>query len=348
MTESRHNAPTTFSTKQLAEQWLQDEQRLIERGEWSPPKQRLHREVVRAQTLGAYADEWVEQRPIKESSKRDYRYQIKTHVTDVLGPIPLRALDAAAVRAWYAGLDTTQYGKFKVYNLLRSICSTAVGDGLLSPNPCQLKVKKPDRQVKPVVHEPADVAAAVNVLGQPRYTALALIALWCGLRWGELGELRRKDISDNAEIISVTRRFNHRHGCDIGPPKNGSHDVVVPPHIRAAIKHHLDVHVETDPEALLLTGKSKYGCGHLSDATFRKAWQKALKSVGLQSTRLHDMKHFSGTMTARVGATLTENMARHGHTTATSSLVYQDVVARRPAELAEALSTLAEMDDSEG
>jgi hypothetical protein len=50
--------------------------------------------------------------------------------------------------------------------------------------------------------------------------------------------------------------------------------VVVPPHIRADIKHHLDVYMADDQEALLLSGKAK--CGHISGATFRKAWHKAL------------------------------------------------------------------------
>ena len=52
MTTTRHNAPTTFSTRALAEQWLADERRLIERGQWSPPRTRIHREVLRAQTGG--------------------------------------------------------------------------------------------------------------------------------------------------------------------------------------------------------------------------------------------------------------------------------------------------------
>lgn len=193
-TDARHNAPTTFSTRALAEQWLANERRLIERGEWSPPKQRMHREVVRAQTFGDYAEQWVAQRPVKESSRRDYRRQNKAHVTGVLGRVPLRELDAAAVRPWYAGLDTTAYAKFKVYSLVHSICATAVGDGLLSPNPC-LNVERAERQVKPIIWETADVAAPVNALEPQRFRAPALIGAWCGLRWGELGELRRKGLN---------------------------------------------------------------------------------------------------------------------------------------------------------
>src|SRR6476661_8787272 len=86
MTTARHNAPTTFSTRALAEQWLADERRLVERGQWAPPKDRLHREVVRAQTFGDYATRWIDERGLKESSRKEYRRLHASFITDVLGP----------------------------------------------------------------------------------------------------------------------------------------------------------------------------------------------------------------------------------------------------------------------
>ena len=339
MSTARHNAATTFSTRALAEQWLADERRLIERGQWAPPRDRLHREVVRAQTFGDYVTRWIDERDLKESSRKEYRRLLAGFIADTLGPVPLHALDAPAVRAWFAGLQTTPHRKHKVYWFLHSICATAVSDGLLSPNPCQLNIKKPERQVKPVILEPEEVAAAAGII-TARYRAPALIAAWCGLRWGELGELRRRDISDNAETICVERGFEHDGGCCIDTPKSGKgRAVVVPPHIRADLKHHLDVHAADDPEALLLTGRA--ACGHISASTFRKAWHEALKGTGCQRVRLHDLRHYAGVMTVRTGATLSENMSRLGHATAAASLIYQDVVAGRDEEVAAALSALA-------
>jgi integrase len=340
-TDARHNALTTFSTRALAEQWLADERRLIERGQWSPPMARVHREVMQAQTFGAYAERWITERTIKETSKHDYRRQVKAFVADDLGAIPLRALDAAAVRSWFSNLDTTAHAKHKVYNLCHSICATAVGDGLLAPNPFKpATVRKPARQVKPVILDPAEVAAAVKVLEPQRFRAPVLIATWCGLRWGELAELRRKDIAEGAATITVARGFEHKGGCHIDTPKSGKgRTVAVPPHIRADVKHHLDTFVDKDPEALLLAGNAT--CGHLSATTFRRAWHTALTDSGCPHVRLHDMRHFCGTMTARTGATLTENMSRLGHSSATASLIYQEVTAGRDEEVAVALSALA-------
>jgi hypothetical protein len=89
-----------------------------------------------AQTFGDYATRWIDERDLKESSRKEYRRLLASFVTDTLGPVPLHALDAAAVRSWFAGLDTTAHRKHKVYWFVHSICATAVSDGLLSPNPC--------------------------------------------------------------------------------------------------------------------------------------------------------------------------------------------------------------------
>ena len=93
-------------------------------------------------------------------------------IADTLGPIPLHALDAATVRDLVRALDTTPNRKFKTYGLLHSICATAVSDGLLAPNPCDLNLKKPPRQVKPVILEPAEVAQLAKNIEPQRFAAL--------------------------------------------------------------------------------------------------------------------------------------------------------------------------------
>jgi hypothetical protein len=50
----------------------------------------VHREIMRAQTFGDYANRWIEERNIKESSKRDYRRQFEAFITDTLGRGPVR------------------------------------------------------------------------------------------------------------------------------------------------------------------------------------------------------------------------------------------------------------------
>ena len=136
-------------------------------------------------------------------------------------------------------------------------------------------------------------------------------------------------------MVSVGRGATHRGGCRIDTPKSGkARTVTIPPHIRADVSHHLATHVAKDPEAQLFPAE-RGGC-HLNDKVFREYLRTALESVGRQDVRVHDLRHFAGTQMARVG-NLKETMERLGHSTVKASLIYQQVVSGRPAEIAEAL-----------
>ncbi len=114
MTTHRHNAPTTFSTRALAERWLSDERRIIEIGQWSPPKTRVHREVMRAQTFGEYATRWIEERPLKESSRREYRRMYASFMRDTLGSVQAREmLNNAKARAKAARVAAHAEGAYE-------------------------------------------------------------------------------------------------------------------------------------------------------------------------------------------------------------------------------------------
>jgi integrase len=175
-----------------------------------------------------------------------------------------------------------------------------------------------------------------------RLKALVLLSAWCGLRWGEVIELRRRDFENDCEIVFVRNAATHRGECRIDSPKSGKpRAVVIPPHIRADIKHHLDVFTEKADGALVFA-PVRGGC-HYNDKVFREQIANPLKDIKRSDLRIHDLRHFAGTQVARVG-NLLESMARLGHSTVKASLLYQQVVSGRDAEIAAALSELAAVD----
>jgi integrase len=339
--KARHTAPTTFSMRIAAEGWLADERRRVEGGDWTSPAARAKAAEDAGLTLADYADTWLAQRNIKERTRVHYRAIFDQHITDELGTVALRHLSPAAVRAWYAQtLTDTPTLRSHAYQLLHVICATAVDDELIDANPCRIKgAATTQRRRAPVILEVGELAALADAVPD-RWRALVLISAWCGLRWGEVTELRRKDIAEDCSVISVSRGVTHREGCRIDTPKSGrGRAVVVPPHIRADIKAHLDDHVTPGAEALLFA-PARGGC-HLSDKTFRHHFTPALETIGREGVRIHDLRHFSGTQTARVG-NLVETMRRLGHSTVGASLRYQHMVSGRDEQIAAALSELAE------
>ena len=77
---------------------------------------------------------------------------------------------------------------------------------------------------------------------------MILLASWCALRFGELTELRRKDIDlgEDDEVIRVERGVVRvGDGFQVTTPKSdaGIRDVAIPPHLVPLLEAHLETHV---------------------------------------------------------------------------------------------------------
>jgi integrase len=352
--KARHKAANTFGAKMDAEAWLAAERRLIDLNVWTPPAQREAEKKAQGITLADYGPTWIEQRtvagePLKPRTKSHYTRLFEDHIKSApLAEIPLADITPTAVRTWYA---STLVGKptyrSHCYGVLHAMLATAVTDEYLSANPAQITgAGSSSSKKQAVILDVAEVGQLADVIDE-RFKALILISAWCGLRWGEVTELQRRDFDADCAVITVERGVVHRDGeCFVNTTKSKKgRTVVTPPHIRPAIKHHLRTYVAKGRDSLLFPADRS--C-HLSDKTFRRYYAAALKDIGRDGKQkprpaIHDLRHFAGTQTARVG-NLVETMGRLGHSTVKASLIYQGVVSGRDAEIAEALSELAAID----
>lgn len=335
----RHCAPKTFAARMDAEGWLRDERRLIERDEWTSPEKRVAEVVAAHITLAEYADTWIRERPVKPRTRIGYEALWENHVAS-LGRVPLVHLTPESVRSWYAGLGTDRPRRNShAYGLLHAILATAVTDQLIPANPANLsRAMNPPTKRQPVILDVSEVAELAQAIRPERLRALILVLAWTGVRWGEAIELRRRDVTDGARSIRVSRAVTHRDGCRVDTPKSGKgRSVIVPPHVRADLLAHMEVHVGKDGNALLFPAVR--GC-HLNDRVFRDYLEPALETIGREDLRIHDLRHFAGTMAARAG-NLPETMARLGHSTAKASIIYQGIASGRDAEVAAKMSKLA-------
>lgn len=171
-----------------------------------------------------------------------------------------------------------------------------------------------------------------------------LLARWCGLRFWEASELRRKDILRSSDperdcsVLTVSRAVTHRDQCRLDTTKTSDvRTVTIPPHIREDIASHLDKFVGKNADSLLFA--PTLGSCHLDNSVF-KHFKKAAKTVGRDDLSAHDLRRFAGSENARV-ARLTENMKRLGHKAVDAVLRYQHSQDGRDAIVAAALSANA-------
>lgn len=256
------------------------------------------------------------------------------------------------VRGWYnaqvASGKLTQAAR--AYGLLKSIMATALEDRKITVNPCMIRGAQnasSGRRVEPPTSE--QLATIIDVI-TPRYRAAIVLAAWGALRFGELTELRRKDIRTSEldgevdiVVINVARAVTHTTsvGYIVGKTKSqaGVRSIVIPPHVQSVVATHMLTWVESSPEALLFPAAD--GETHLADSTFDKHWYPARAAAGRSDMSFHALRHFGATKFAQTGATLKEIQERLGHSTVAAAMRYQHS-AGRDAELAKRMSELAQ------
>ena len=346
-----HYAPSTFETKIDAEAWLIDERRIIASGLWVAPAERHYAQITSI-TLAGYAGPWLTDRPLKPRTREHYQALLDKQILPSLGDKPLKALTPVTIRSWHAEIGTrTPTLRAHAYALLRTILATALHDGLIAANPCHIRGAGNSKRVHTI--KPLTLPELETLLAHmpERHRPLVLLAAWCGLRFGELVELRRSDIDLKNGRIKIRRAVVRANGeVIIGTPKSdaGTRDVAIPPHLLGAVESHIADHAEVGRNGLLFPAT---GGGHLSPSSLygraptrtRAGWgfYGARAAAGRPDLRWHDLRHTGAVWAAATGATLAELMARLGHSTQGAALRYQHAAHDRDAEIARRLSQLA-------
>ncbi|GAB3802440.1 site-specific integrase [Humibacter antri] len=338
----RHAAPTTFDTMGDARTWLTLRHTDVARGEWQPP---VRRNPV---AFAVYAREQIDTR----TSSRGEHLKPRTRVEYLRlldGPLALfkddalTAITTERVRRWYKEQTATGHKTqtARAYQVLKSVLATAVADGRITSNPCQVRgaVKaSTGKRVEP----PTDAELAIIVASIDQRFALAVgVAAWGGLRYGELTELRRGDITfvpgiaaPDAALLSITRAVSHTaDGGDIvGPPKSaaGVRTIALPDTLTDDLRARLAEIAATD-DALVFPSLSDPE-RHLSSGSFSAYWRRARAAAGRPDMPFHALRHYGATRYAIAGATTKELMRRMGHNDLALAMRYQHE-AGRDAEL---------------
>lgn len=356
----------TFTTRADADGWLIAAERDMHLGVWEPPGAVKKKAATARITFQDYAADWLAHRDLKPRSRAEYQQILDAYLLPAWGTRALRSIDADAVRDWYRTLDkATPTRRSHVYGLMRTIMATAAGDGVIPSNPVHVRgagtVKRASRTEPATLSELETIVGNIDTIPATKdahrperdtgrnYGLMVLAAAWCALRFGELTELRRKDIVIGPEAADEVRRGTIRvrravvrvdGEFRVGDPKSdaGKRDVAIPPHLIPAVEDHLRDVVAPGADALLWPADNG---GHLAPATFYRHFYRARTAAGRDDLRFHDLRHTGAVLAAQTGATLAELMERLGHSTPAAAMRYQHAAKDRGAEIARLLSELA-------
>ena len=141
-------------------------------------RRRLDEDLGR-QSFGNYARGWLRDHPKMGPRYREtFARNLRLHLQP-LDDVPLQAITPTVVRERYAAAMRGSGGRASImqsYRFLRAVLSTAVRDGAIAKNPCQIPGAGSDRAKERPVASPGEVVALVEAI-TPRYRAAVLLAV---------------------------------------------------------------------------------------------------------------------------------------------------------------------------
>ena len=343
----RYNAPHTFDNLTDSRGWLAVQSVRLHGGDWEPPTVTARK----SETFSAFATEWIDRRRVKGRPLRPRtREEYKRLLAGPLSPLADTSLDKITrgqIDQWHrdqsatGALTQTSRG----YALIKAVLADALDRGIITATPARVRggaSPTTGRKVTP----PTDAElATLHEAMLPTYRALVTVAASGGLRYGELTELRRKDITQRksgAATIRIERAVVFvKDGPIVGPPKSsaGVRSVTLPKDASAELFAHLDKFVQDDPDALLFPDIDGE---HMPLWKFAPYWRRARLAAARPELGVHALRHYALTrFAATPGATLAAIMGRAGHSTVTTAMHYQHAAADLDAELAQRMSDLA-------
>lgn len=196
------SAGTYGSEKQANKAWQREETRIAEGRGGDPARGR--------QTFLRYVEnEWLPNHVMEPTTREGYTYSIYAHVMETFGPMRMREILPSHVREWVTKLKNSGVTPATIRlnkAILSAIFTSALIDEVTVLHPCRgVKIPTvPKKDLRIVTPEEFDIFYG----NLPDAVAQLLVetAIESGMRWGELAELRPKDIDLRTGIVAVSRK----------------------------------------------------------------------------------------------------------------------------------------------
>ena len=289
-------------------------------------------------TLGEWLCIWLEQYcgAVKPRTLTLYHSTVEYRVAPFLGALPLSRLTPVILQKFY---NDSLAGELKevppvsaktvrnIHGILHKALQQAVSVGYLKANPaaaCVLpKVEKKEMQV---LNE-AQTKAFLQAIESEPFRRLFLVALFTGMREGELLGLTWDSVDFTAGTIRVYQQLQRHQGAFVlMSPKNGKPRTISPaPYVMDLLWQERTAQTEARLLAGPLWEKSGYVFTdklgrHLNQQTVFKHFKAAVRRIDCPQVRFHDLRHSYAVAALRAGIDVKTVSANLGHATVAFTL----------------------------
>ena len=263
------------------------------------------------QTLDDYLDRWLNDSvrgTVRQSTFERHEQIIRLHLRPSLGSIKLKALRPAHVQGFYresldSGLSPATV--HKIHAVLHKALGQAVGWSLVPRNPTEVVTPPrpaPD-EVRPLGSE--QVKVLLEAASGERFESIYVLAIYTGLRQGELLGLKWDDVDLGDGLVRVRRTLTrHRGRLLLSEPKTkrSRRTVRLTEPAVDALRDHLArqvVQIEGLGDAYRDQGlvfATQTGALVNPSNLRKRSFAPLLERAGLPKIRFHDLRHTCATL----------------------------------------------------
>ncbi len=320
-----------------------------------PPKEKL--------TVAQWLDRWLEHtapQKLRAETLKSYHLQVRVHVKPALGYIKLADLQRAHLRAWHADLarrglkpSTIQ----RIHGVLSGSLQDAMKDDLVARNVAR-GIGLPGRERSRIHTLDAQQARALLAeAGGTRWEALLAVALYTGMRSGEILALRWSDVDFGRRTARVEHSLTRSKVIGDTKTAAGRRTISLPEPCIEALRTYRARQAQErlaagslwqDNGMVFCTGQAghsrtsvTYPGSPLTARCVQIAYKNLLAKAGLPEMRLHDLRHASATLMLAGGVPVKVVSERLGHSKTSVTLdTYAHVLPEQDRDAADRIAAL--------
>lgn len=296
--------------------------------------------------LSAYATDVIESDPnIGVGSRDAYLSTIRNHIEDSVIDVAIGSIEPNMLRKFWTNLrpmkDYAAAGngmKASVHRLLTKVFNQAVRDGIIPTSPMlRANIRRPSKkratEVDPLTIDEIEELAAACLNERDRL--LILVGGYCGLRGGEVGGLRVKDVDPKSCRFHIRQAVKREDGkLILGLPKgNRTRTITVPCSLAKEIVKFARKNAAKDGRIFHTPVDGMIGATKTN-----KVSQAAAARIGMQAVNFHTLRHSCASLLIEDGANVKDIQEYLGHSSPSITLdVYSHLFRGSDQKLADSM-----------
>ncbi|MEH7381789.1 tyrosine-type recombinase/integrase [Bacillus sp. JJ1533] len=275
-----------------------------EKGTYIDPSKMLYSE---------YVTNWLaNKQDVSPETRETNEGHLRNHIIPVLGHIPLQKINVQHLEEFIKKLNEKSIAAGtvkKIFNLVQTSFKSAERKELILKNPFNLLGKEDKPKVtrrKFDYWTTEEVKQFFSVL-EHRQKIMFVLAIYTGMRRGEILGLRWKDIDFNNNQLRITQTLKPRNRIkeDGGKTENASRSITVSPFVMSELKKHRPLIAKEKLKAEKYHDNDLVVCQEngkpVSLGNFTKFWNRIIEKTGMRRIKFHDLRHTCASLLLSAG-----------------------------------------------